>query len=172
MPGIRTIAMTEPNPISIYRHVFTVPDSALDQNGHVNNVVYVQWMQDVASLHFGASGGAQAMQDAGAIWVARSHRIEYLKPAFAGEGLTALTWVVNFRRVRSLRRYRFLRQRDGTLLAEGETDWVFVDAANGRPRRIPDEITRLLPLVEGDVIEQAQFEQALAADLADSPAED
>ena len=82
--------MTEPNPISIYRHVFTVPDSATDQNGHVNNVVYVQWMQDVAILHFGASGGAKAMHGAGATWVARSHRIEYLKPAFAGEGVTAL----------------------------------------------------------------------------------
>lgn len=145
--------MAEPNPKSVYRHVFTVPDSALDQNGHVNNVAYVQWMQDLAILHFGASGGAQAMQGAAATWVARSHKIEYLKPAFAGEDVTGLTWVVNFRRVRSLRRYRFLRQRDGTVLAEGETDWVFVDATSGRPRKIPDEITRLLPLVEGDITE-------------------
>ena len=144
--------MKEANSSSIYRHVFTVPDSAVDQNGHVNNVVYVQWMQDVAILHFSASGGTQAMHDAGASWVARSHKIEYLRPAFAGEDVTVLTWVVNFRRVRSLRRYRFLRQSDGALLAEGETDWVFVDAANGRPRKIPDEITRLLPLVEENAV--------------------
>jgi len=147
--------MTEPNSNSIYRHVFTVPDSALDQNGHVNNVVYIQWMQDVATLHFDASGGTRAMHGTGAAWVARAHKIEYLKPTFAREDVAALTWVVNFRRVRSLRRYRFLRHRDGTLLAEGETDWVFVDAASGRPRRIPDEITRLIPLVENDVIELA-----------------
>ena len=94
------------------------------------------------------------MHGAGAAWVARSHKIEYLKPAFAGEDVAALTWVVNFRRVRSVRRYRFLRERDGTLLAEGETDWVFVDAVSGRPRRIPDEIIRLLPLGEGDATEQ------------------
>jgi acyl-CoA thioester hydrolase len=60
--------------------------------------------------------------------------------------VTVLTWVVNFRRVRSLRRYRFLRASDGVLLARGETDWVFVDAASGRPRKIPDEIVGLLPL--------------------------
>jgi len=118
------MAQTEPQPQQVYRHRFTVPESALDQNGHVNNVVYIQWMQDVATLHFNALGGAAAMQKAGA------------------------TWVVNFRRVRSLRRYRFLREDDGVLLARGETDWVFVDAASGRPCRIPDEMIRLLPLSE------------------------
>ncbi len=144
--------MTESSSSSIYRHVFPVPDSALDQNGHVNNVSYVQWMQDVAILHFEAIGGVQAMEGAGATWVARSHKIEYLKPAFSGEEVMALTWVVNFRRVRTLRCYRFLRESDNAILAEGETDWVFVDVANGRPRRIPDEIMQLLPCVEGEVV--------------------
>jgi len=138
--------LTEPLPKGAYRHDFTVPDSAVDQNGHVNNVVYIQWMQDVATLHFNALGGAAPMQAAGATWVVRSHNIEYLSPLYAGEDVTVLTWVVNFRRVRSLRRYRFLRASDGVLLARGETDWVFVDAANGRPRKIPDEIVGLLPL--------------------------
>ena len=142
---------TESHSSAIYRHVFTVPKSAVDQNGHVNNVTYVQWMQDVAILHSDATGGTRAMHRAGATWVVRSHKIEYLKPAFAGEEVTALTWVVNFRRVRSLRRYRFLRQRDNTLLARGETEWVLVDARSGRPQKIPDEIIRLLPLVENGV---------------------
>ncbi len=138
----------EPQPQQVYRHRFTVPESALDQNGHVNNVVYIQWMQDVATLHFNAIGGAAAMQKAGATWVVRSHNIEYLVPLFAGEEVTVLTWVVNFRRVRSLRRYRFLRTGDDVLLARGETDWVFVDVASGRPCRIPDEMIGLLPLPE------------------------
>jgi len=133
--------------------VFTVPESAVDQNGHVNNVVYVQWMQDVGIFHFDAIGGTRATADAGATWVARSHKIEYLKPAFAGEEVTAVTWIANFRRARSLRRYRFPREGDGTLLAEGETDWVFVDASNGRPRKIPDEILRLIPLDKGRATE-------------------
>lgn len=139
---------TEPRLEHVFRHRFTVPASAVDQNGHVNNVVYIQWMQDVATMHFNAVGGTNLMQQAGATWVVRSHNIEYLSPLFAGEDVTVLTWVVNFRRVRSLRRYRFLRTGDGVLLARGETDWVFVDTASGRPCKIPDEIVGLLPLLE------------------------
>ena len=142
--------MTESNAAAVYRHEFTVSQDAMDQNGHVNNVIYVQWMQDVAILHCDATGGTEATQAAGATWVARSHQIEYLKPAFAHEAVLALTWVVDFRRVRSLRRYRFVRQNDNTVLARGETDWVFVDAKKGRPRKIPDSVSRLFPLVAED----------------------
>ncbi len=143
--------MIDSNSESIYRHEFTVSQDAMDQNGHVNNVIYVQWMQDIAILHCDATGGTQATQAAGATWVARSHQIEYLRPAFANEAVVALSWVADFRRVRSLRRYRFLRQSDNTLLAKGETDWVFVDAENGRPRTIPREVIQVFPIVpEGE----------------------
>jgi len=139
---------TGPPPDGVFRHRFTVPDSAVDENGHVNNVVYIQWMQDVATLHFNAVGGTPLMQAAGATWVVRSHNIEYLLPLYAGEDVTVLTWVADLRRVRSLRRYRFLRSGDGTLLARGETDWVFVDAASGRPCKVPDEIVALFPRLD------------------------
>lgn len=132
----------QPPSSGVYRHQFTVPESAVDQNGHVNNVVYVQWMQDVAVLHYEAAGGNQAMEDAGATWVARSHHIEYLKPVYAGEEVVALTWVENLRRVRSLRRYQFLRRSDDVLLARGETDWVFIDIASGRPRVVLEDIIK------------------------------
>lgn len=132
----------------IYRYEFTVPESAVDMNGHVNNVVYVQWMQDVAVLHSDTVGGTNAMHAAGGTWVVHSHKIEYLSPAFAGEDVVALTWVVNFRRVRSIRRYNFFRKSDNKLLAKGETEWVFVEAESGRPMMIPEEIIRLFPLVE------------------------
>jgi len=132
----------QPPSTGVYRHQFTVPESAVDQNGHVNNVVYVQWMQDVAILHYEAAGGNQAMVEAGATWVARSHHIEYLKPVYAGDDVVALTWVENLRRVRSLRRYQFLRRSDNVLLARGETDWVFIDIASGRPRVILEDIIK------------------------------
>lgn len=136
--------------MAIYRHEFTVSPDAMDQNGHVNNVQYVQWMQDVAILHCDTSGGTEATQAANATWVARSHKIEYLKPAFEHEVVLALTWVVDFRRVRSLRRYRFLRKTDNILLAQGETDWVFVDAESGRPRKIPLEVSQCFQLLPED----------------------
>ena len=125
---------------AIYQHEFIVSDDAMDQNGHVNNVVYVQWMQDVAVLHSDAVGGTLAMHAAGASWFVRSHRIEYLTPAFAGDLVLAITWVVNFRRIRSLRRYKFVRKSDLKILARGETEWVFVDAGSGRPCTITDEV--------------------------------
>jgi acyl-CoA thioester hydrolase len=68
------------------------------------------------------------------------HHIEYLLPSFAGEEIVVLTWVVNFRRVQSLRKYRIIRIKDNALLVEGETDWVFVDAKTGRLRSIPKNV--------------------------------
>ena len=139
--------MKESNSNTIYRNEFTVPESTVDMNGHVNNVVYVQWMQDVAVLHSDSVGGTKAMHESGGTWVVHSHKVEYMSPAFAGEDLVALTWVVNFRRVRSIRRHKFFRKSDNMLLAKGETEWVFVDVESGRPRMIPDEVMRLFPLV-------------------------
>jgi acyl-CoA thioester hydrolase len=104
-------------------------------------------MQDAAVRHYGAIGGIPPTQALGATWVVRSHNIEYLRPAFAGDRLEVRTWVVNLQRVRSLRRYRFIRLSDGKLLVKGETDWVFVDALTGVPRPVPMEIIDLFTLV-------------------------
>ena len=134
---------------AIFREEFMVPPAAIDANGHVNNVVFVQWMQDVATRHFDSTGCADTMRKAGATWVVRSHTIEYLAPAFVGDRLQASTWVVNFSRVRSLRRYQFARASDGKLLVRGETDWVLIDAATGRPCSIPESIQGAFVLVDG-----------------------
>ena len=134
-------------PEGVFREEIVVPASAIDANGHVNNVVFVQWMQEVATRHFNATGCEPAMRQAGATWVVRSHRVEYFAPAFAGECLQVSTWVVNFSRVRSLRRYRFART-DGTILVRGETDWVLVNVATGRPCSIPEAIQRAFVLVD------------------------
>ena len=105
----------------------------------MNNVAYVQWMQDIAVEHYASIGGIQA-QGADATWVVRSHRIEYFLPAFVGEEIEIRTWVENIQRVRSLRKYEFVRKADGKTLVKGETDWVFVDVKSGRPLAIPQEV--------------------------------
>jgi acyl-CoA thioester hydrolase len=130
--------MTQP-----HVHEIEVPASAIDANGHVNNVEYLRWMQDAAEAHSSAVGCTDATRAAGATWVVRSHHVEYLRPAFAGDRLEVRTWVADFRRVLSLRKYEVLRQGDGVLLARGETNWAFVDAATGRPRSIPEQIQGL-----------------------------
>jgi acyl-CoA thioester hydrolase len=128
---------------------FDIPVTAevVDRNGHVNNVAYIQWLQDAAIRHAQASGCMDATTAAGAIWVVRTHQIEYLAPAFAGDTLTMQTWVVNFKKVRSLRRYKIIRAADQTIVARAETDWVFVNAKTGRPQTIPDEVKNTLPVV-------------------------
>ena len=123
-----------------FRYEFDVPASAIDANGHVNNVEFVRWMQDAAVAHSDAVGCTAATTAAGATWVARSHHIEYKRPAFPGDRVRIVTWVENARRAFSLRKYRFERVNDGTLLAEGETDWVFVDLQSARPKSIPEAI--------------------------------
>jgi acyl-CoA thioester hydrolase len=132
-----------------FRLEFTVPDSAVDENLHVNNVVYVQWMQDVAVRHAAAAGCTRETQARGATWVVRSHTIEYLRPSFAGDRLAVETWVADARRALSTRGYRFLRAEDGKVVVTGETQWVYVDAASGRPRDIPREVIEAFRLLPG-----------------------
>ena len=129
----------------VYIRSFTIPAEAIDENGHVNNVAYVQWMQDIAVEHYAAIGGIAA-QGNDATWFIREHRIEYFLPAFAGEEIEIKTWVENVRRVRSLRKYEFVRKSDGKILVKGETDWVFVDAKTGAPRAIPEEVSRVFAM--------------------------
>jgi len=126
-------------PIS-HEYTFCVLPESIDANGHVNNVEFVRWMQDAAVAHADAAGCTAATRDAGATWVVRSHQIEYLRPALAGDTIRVLTWVANVRRAFSLRRYQFRRAADNTLLAKGETNWVFLDAQTARLRSIPQEI--------------------------------
>jgi len=131
--------MDQPTEPAVFIHEVNADESTIDANGHVNNVVFVQWMQDVAIKHWESRGGIDLQQQEQATWVARSHHIEYLSPAQLGDRVTIRTWVANVRRVRSVRRYEFLRANDQQLLAKGETDWVFVDISSGRPKSIPAE---------------------------------
>ncbi|TVQ06885.1 MAG: acyl-CoA thioesterase [Leptolyngbya sp. DLM2.Bin27] len=131
----------------IYHHEFVVPPEVVDGNGHVNNVAYVQWMQDVAIAHATHVGCTAATQTLGATWVARSHQITYLRPAFGGDRLRLSTWVTTLRKARSTRQYKFLRLCDDTVLSTGATDWVFVDAITHRPRSIPAAVSGCFELV-------------------------
>ncbi|MEY2817902.1 MAG: hypothetical protein RL275_1365 [Chloroflexota bacterium] len=133
-------------PISTtYSKNITIPSSAIDENGHVNNVVYVQWMQDIAVEHYASIGGVEA-QGPDATWVIRKQSIEYFLQAFEGEEIEVRTWVEDLRKVRSLRMYEFIRKSDGKILVKGETDWVFMDIRTGKVKAIPAEVEALFKL--------------------------
>jgi acyl-CoA thioester hydrolase len=80
--------------------------------------------------------------------VVRSHRINYLLPAFAGEALVVRTWVATMRKASSLRRYDVVRPADTKVLAQAATDWAFVELPRGLPRRVPEEVRAAFELVE------------------------
>ena len=135
-------------PISpTYTKTIIIPSSAIDENGHINNVVYVQWMQDLALEHYASIGGIEA-QGPDSTWVIRKHSVEYFLPAFEGEQIEARTWVEDFRKVRSLRMYEFIRKSDGKVLVKGETDWVFMDTKTGRPKAIPVEVEKIFVSID------------------------
>jgi acyl-CoA thioester hydrolase len=131
------------NPIFTYS--FTIPESAIDENGHVNNVAYVQWMQDAAIRH--PESVTEYKPPENTTWYAREHRVEYLLPAFLGEEIEVRTWLSEIKRVRAHRRYEFLRKSDGKVIVKGETDWVYVDAKTGKPIAIPANVSELFSVL-------------------------
>jgi acyl-CoA thioester hydrolase len=136
-------------PANAYHHRLEIGPEAIDANGHVNNVVYVRWMQEAAIAHSLARGLTDDLYaELGGTWVARSHFIEYLRPAFAGETLAIATWIVDFSRSRCQRQYRFLREVDGQVLARAETLWVYVSRATGRPLPVHPRVVELFAAEE------------------------
>jgi acyl-CoA thioester hydrolase len=110
----------------------------MDALGHVNNAVYLHYAEEAAVDHSRRLGYDDARwRDIGGTWVVRRHEIEYRAPAVAGDDLEVTTEVVAWDRVSASRHTTI--SRDGKLLAEATTLWIWVDL-NGRPRRIPPEV--------------------------------
>ena len=108
-------------------------------------------MQDAATAHSAAQGWTlERYRAAGAGWFVRSHFIEYLRPAFAGDTLQLYTWVKGMTGFSSPRRYLILRENDGLAVAKAETLWVFVNFGSGRLVRIPPEVVSDFPIVPDD----------------------
>jgi acyl-CoA thioester hydrolase len=140
----------------IFRQEIVVTEDAIDAFGHVNNQRYIAWMQEVATAHSAANGWPmERYLQTGAAWVVRSHFIEYLRPAFAGDALEIDTWAASLALREVTRKYLF--HRAGQLLARAETKWVYVDIKSGRPRRIPEELLAAFEAVPDDDPELARL---------------
>ena len=131
----------------VFKMIWTPGEGDVDGNNHVNNVKYVEWMQRIAIRHSRESGCESLTESSGATWFARSHSIQYKLQAWKDEPIQVETWVVGFRKVLSSRKYRFLHQDSGRVIAEAETEWVFVDASTGKPRSIPEMMSEIFGLV-------------------------
>jgi acyl-CoA thioester hydrolase len=132
---------------AVYEHHHTVRADEIDALGHANNLVYLAWTQAAALAHSAVQGWpAERYHVLGSGWVVRSHEIQYLRPAFAGEEIVVRTWVAGFRKVTSLRRYKILRPADDRVLATAATDWAFINFRTGQPARVPPEIVAAFEL--------------------------
>ena len=152
----------------IFVRNFLVPADAIDGMGHVNNLEYVRWMQDVAIEHSAARGWPiERYQRTRTAWVVRKHTIEYVRPAFTGDAVSLFTWVAGYRQSSSQRRYLFWRASDQQPLVRAETLWVFVDAESGRARPIPTELAADFEIASDE--EVLELARAGATGLAGPP---
>jgi acyl-CoA thioester hydrolase len=119
-------------------HRFEIPilvqPADIDGLGHVNNVVYLRWMQDAATAHWETA--APASLKAEVIWVVTRHEIDYKAPAFVGDDLVARTWVGEPSGATWERFIEIRRADDDKLLARGRSIYAALDRNTGRPRRV------------------------------------
>lgn len=120
----------------IFSHSFTVSPQDIDENGHVNNVAYLQWVQDVAVAHW-QSAATDEMQ-AAYFWVVVRHELDYKKPAFETDEIIVTTWVGEWTAV-TCERFTEIRRGDD-LLVRGRTVWCMIDRKTTKPVRIPSEV--------------------------------
>ncbi len=128
--------MAEPSWFSASRAVVT---DDLDDQGHVNNVRWVQWIQDIAVLHSVAVGlDPDAYRARGLLWVVREHHVTYHALGLANDALTVATAIVDAGAATLTPATRVTRGE--TLLVEGRTLWCMLDARRQRPTRVPADI--------------------------------
>ena len=124
------------------KSVFTMSMTALarhiDELGHINNAVWVQWIQDVAVAHWNAIGDPADRE--AYYWVVVRHEIDYLRPAHEGDLLQARTWVGDAPSGARFDRFVEFTGADGKVCVRAKTGWAIIDKASGRPIRVPAEV--------------------------------
>ena len=126
--------MTRP----VFELTFTAGPEHIDQLGHVNDAVWVQWMELVAVAHWDSV--ADAAPRAAYFWVVVRHEIDYLRPAVQGDRIVARTWVGEAPRGARFDRHVEFTGADGRMCVRARTDWAIIDKALGRPIRVPAEV--------------------------------
>lgn len=127
-------------PAEIYTQRRTVAADDLDEFQHVNNVRYVQWIQDIAKEHWEVRATEELKQDF--FWVVVRHEIEYKKQAFLGDELLIETFVGDTTFVTS-DRFVNIRNASGQVLVAAKSSWCLLDTQTKRPTRITDDLRRV-----------------------------
>src|SRR5467141_2910068 len=123
---------------SPFEMIVPVVAADIDEQNHVNNTVYLRWVQDVATAHWRAIAGREAQDTIG--WIVLRHEIEYKAPAMLGDEVVLRTWVGKATRLTFERFTEIWRKTDGELLAKARTLWCPINRQTGRPMRVPAEV--------------------------------
>ena len=123
---------------AIFEMTVPVLPADIDEQNHVNNTVYLRWIQEVATAHWESLASAEAQAAIG--WVVLRHEIDYRSPASLGDEILLRTWVGKASRLKFERFTEIHRQIDNRLLAQGRTLWVPIDVRTGKPTRVAAEL--------------------------------
>ena len=126
--------------MAFFETKYTVKSSHIDELNHVNNVVYLQWIQDIANLHWTQlkKGGDTTAY----VWVVIRHEIDYVGQALLGDSIVAKTWVGKTRGIRSTRHVEFYK--NNKLIVKAQTTFCLVNSKSFKPTRITDQILMML----------------------------
>jgi acyl-CoA thioester hydrolase len=124
--------------MSRFTRSITASEADIDELGHVNNAVWVRWIQEVAVAHWHAVASAE--QHAAYVWMITRHEIDYRGNVRAGETVTAETWVPEPPKGARFDRHMRFTGADGRVKVEAVTTWALLDRASGRLLRVPEEL--------------------------------
>lgn len=127
-------------PAGAFAVSFTASAEHIDELGHVNNAVWVQWIQNVSTTHWAARAGAA--EQAAYIWVIVRHEIDYHRPLLVSESVIGHTWVAEAPKGAKFDRNVVFNGADGRKHVSAVTTWALLDRASGRPIRVPQELVR------------------------------
>ena len=122
-----------------FEHSFVVGHGDIDEQGHVNNVAYVRWIQDVAVAHW--RNAATEEQQKEFTWVVLRHEIDYKKQSFENDKITATTWVGKATKITCERFTEIRRGED--LLVQAKSVWCMLDGKTTKPARITAELREI-----------------------------
>lgn len=141
MMGMSITVTPAHSPIPPYEMPLSIVVAHIDELGHVNNVVYLAWIQDVAIAHWQHLTTPEQRERI--VWVALRHEIDYLAEAVPVDAVFARTWTGTAQGLRHPRHTEIIRRSsDGSekVLARAVTQWCPLDRSTGRPTRLPAEM--------------------------------
>ena len=126
--------------MSVFETTYTVIASDIDELNHVNNVVYLSWIQNIANLHW--TQLKQDQETSAYVWLVIRHEIDYIGQALLGDSIVAKTWVGETGGIRSIRHVEFYK--NNKLIVKAQTTFCLVNSKTFKPTRITDQILMML----------------------------